>query len=75
MEFTSGDYIKFEIGDDRTGQSEWLWLRVDYCDISKKLVFGWLDSEPAVFTSSLKLGEHLVITYDTIRDHKRSDEF
>ena len=75
MEFRSGDYIKFEMADDQTLQSEWLWLQVDYSDDSKKLVFGWLDSEPVLLTPTLKPGEHLAVSYDNVRDHKRSADF
>ena len=44
-EIAAGDYIKFEIKNDATGESEWMWLRVDYSDDAKTLVFGWLDSD------------------------------
>ena len=44
--FASGDYVKFEIKNDATGDSEWMWLKVDRCDDPNRLVFGWLDSEP-----------------------------
>lgn len=75
MDFKSGDHIKFEIKDEKTGESEWMWLKVDYCDDSKRVVFGWLDSEPVVFSSDLKLGQHLVVSYDNIREHRRSAAF
>jgi hypothetical protein len=51
MEFILGDYINFEFGDDQTGEPGWLWLRVDYYDNLKKLIFGWLNSEPVVFNN------------------------
>jgi hypothetical protein len=38
--FAAGDYVKFEMKDDATVESEWMWLRVDYCDDSNRLVFG-----------------------------------
>jgi len=75
MEFVAGDYVKVEIKNDSTGESEWIWLRVDYCDESKRLVFGWLDSAPVVFATELKLGQHMAVSYDNVRDHKKSSEF
>jgi hypothetical protein len=35
--FESGDYAKFEIKDDKTGAAEWVWLRVDYVDESRRV--------------------------------------
>lgn len=73
--FASGDYIKFEMKDDKTGDSEWMWLRIDYCDEINRVIFGWLDSQPVSFASHLKLGQHLAVSYDNIREHKKSAEF
>lgn len=75
MELESGDYIKFETKDEKTGKSEWMWLRVDYSDEPNRIVFGWLDTQPVVFTDDLKLGQHLAVSYDNIREHKKSSEF
>ncbi len=75
MEFAAGDFVKFEIKDDPGGQSEWMWLRVDRCDELNRLVFGWLDSKSVVFTTDLKLGQHIAVSYDNVRDHKKSSEF
>jgi len=36
--FESGDYVKFEIKDDKTGAAEWMWLRVDSADESRRVV-------------------------------------
>ena len=55
--FAAGDHVKFEIKNEATADSEWMWLRVDSCDESKRLVFGRLDSEPIVFANALKLGQ------------------
>jgi len=73
--FAAGDYVKFEIKNDATGESEWMWLRVDYCDGVKRLVFGWLDSQPVVFTTDLKIGQHMAVSYDNVRESKKSNEF
>jgi len=70
-----GDYVKFEMKDEKTGESEWMWLRIDYCDESTRLAFGWLDSEPVVFPNDLKLGQHLAVSYDNIREHRKANQF
>jgi hypothetical protein len=75
VKLEQGDYVKFEIKDDKSGEAEWMWLRIDYCDEPKRVVFGWLDSQPVVFTSDLKLGQHVAVSYDNIREHKKSHEF
>ena len=75
MKFERGDYVKFEIKDETSAESEWMWLRIDYCDESKRIAFGWLDSQPVVFTSALELGQHLAVSYDNIREWKKSTEF
>lgn len=73
--FSTGDYVKFEIKDDATGASEWMWLRVERCDESKRVVFGSLDSEPIVFTKDLKLGQQIAVSFDNVRDHKKPSDF
>ncbi len=70
MKYKSGDYVKFEIRDEKTGEAEWMWLRIDYCDEPNKVVFGWLDSQPAASGSRLKPGQHLAVSYDNIREHR-----
>ena len=75
MEFAPGDYVKFEIKDEQSGQSEWLWLRVDRRDELNRLVFGWLDSEPVLITAALKLGQRMAVSYDNVRDHKKPSAF
>ena len=75
VKFESGDYVKFEIKDEKTGESEWMWLRIDYCDEPKRVVFGWLDSQPVVFTTDLKPGQHFAVSFENIREHRKSDQF
>jgi uncharacterized protein YegJ (DUF2314 family) len=65
--YRPGDCVKVELTDERSGESEWLWLRVDSCDDNKRVVFGRLDNEPLVATT-LKLGQELAVSYDLIRD-------
>jgi uncharacterized protein YegJ (DUF2314 family) len=69
--YESGDYIKVEFTDERTGESEWMWVKVDYADDDERVVFGRLDNEPVVI-SGLRIGMELAISYDKIRDHKKS---
>src|SRR5208283_4258352 len=52
MKFEPGDYVKFELRNDETGEAEWMWLRIDYCDEPNRIIFGWLDSQPVVFTTN-----------------------
>jgi len=75
MAFDPGDYIKFEVKDEKTGESEWMWLRIDYCNEPERLVFGWLDSKPAVFSLDLKHGQHMSVAFDNIREHRKASQF
>jgi hypothetical protein len=75
LTFAAGDHIKFEIKDEATAESEWMWLRVDSCDESKRLVFGRLDSEPVVFATALKLGQQMAVSYDNVREHRKPSEY
>jgi hypothetical protein len=75
VKFEPGDHVKFEVKDEKTGEAEWMWLRVDYCDEPNKMVFGWLDSQPIVFTADMRLGQHLAVSYANIREHKKETDF
>jgi hypothetical protein len=75
VKFETGDYVKFEISNEDSGESEWMWLRIDYCDEPNEVVFGWLDSQPVAFAPDLKLGQHLAVSYKNIRDHKKAHQF
>jgi hypothetical protein len=68
--YGSGDHVKVEFRNETTGESEWMWVRVDYADDCQRLVFGWLDNEPLINQANLRLGQHLAISYDKIREHK-----
>jgi hypothetical protein len=68
--YQKGDHIKFEVRDDGSSESEWLWLAVDSSDDTREIVFGRLDSQPIVITD-MKLGQELAVSYDKIRDHRR----
>ena len=74
--YNRGDYIKAEFRNDQTGESEWMWVRIVSCDDEKKIVFGELDSMPALdYEGKLRLGSQLAVSYDNIREHKRAAEF
>jgi len=68
--YQTGDHVKFEIVDDRSGEAEWLWLSVCESDDESGIVFGTLDSQPVVMTD-MRLGQDLAISYDKVRDHRR----
>ena len=74
--YQSGDYVKAVFKDDRSGETERMWVKVDTCDDERRLVFGTLDNEPiAAFLDKLWMGKELAISYDLIVDHRRSVEF
>ena len=74
--YQSGDYVKAVFKDDRSDETERMWVKVDTCDDERRLVFGTLDNEPiAAFLDKLWMGKELAISYDLIVDHRRSAEF
>jgi hypothetical protein len=74
--YNRGDYIKAEFRNDQTGESEWMWVRIDSCDDEKQVVFGELDSVPVLdYEGKLRLGSQLAVSYDNIREHKKAAEF
>jgi len=68
--YNSGDHVKVEFADERSGESEWMWVEVDHSNDETRLLFGRLDSQPIISTK-LKVGQELAISYDKIRDHRR----
>jgi uncharacterized protein YegJ (DUF2314 family) len=72
--YAKGDYLKVEFKDERSGESEWMWVRVDCDDPDKRIVFGTLDSEPIAMTD-VHLGQELAVSYDNIRDHRTAASF
>lgn len=68
--YQNGDHVKFEVVDEHTGESEWMWLSVERSDDESEIVFGKLDSQPVVI-ADMKLGQELAVRYDNIRDHRR----
>jgi hypothetical protein len=37
--YQPGDYVKVEFRDD-TGESEWMWVKVEHADDEEEVVFG-----------------------------------
>ena len=72
--YKPGDHVKVELADENSGESEWVWVKVDHSDDQGKLLFGALDIQPIVNTS-LKLGQRLAISYEKIREHRRFATF
>jgi uncharacterized protein YegJ (DUF2314 family) len=68
--YRKGDHIKFEVNNEQSGESEWMWLAVEESDDERGIVIGKLDSEPVVVTE-LRVGQELAVSYDQIRDHRR----
>jgi hypothetical protein len=73
--YESGDFVKVEFKDDLTGESEWMWMRVETADNVKRIVFGRLDSQPILgHGGKLKLGTQLAVSYENIREHRKASE-
>lgn len=68
--FQPGEHIKAEFRDERSGESEWMWVEVESCDDERRLVFGHLDSQPVIHTD-LKPGQPLAVSFDSIRDNRQ----
>jgi len=68
--YATGDHVKFEAVDDRSGESEWMWLLVESSDDESGIAVGKLDSQPIVVTD-MKLGQEIAVSYDKVRDHRR----
>ncbi|MFB3921421.1 MAG: DUF2314 domain-containing protein [Terriglobia bacterium] len=73
--YAAGDFVKAEFRDDKTGESEWMWVRVERCDDGNRLLFGRLDSQPVVFADELELGQEIAVSFDRVRDHKKPQDF
>ena len=74
--YEPGDYVKVEFPDDATGVGEWMWVRVQRCDNDRRLVFGVLDNAPLNdYGNKLRLGSELAISFDKIREHRKTADF
>jgi uncharacterized protein YegJ (DUF2314 family) len=72
--YAKGDYVKVEIREQTSGESEWMWVLVDHSDDEGRLLFGKLDNEPIV-NQDMRLGMELAVSYDNIRDHRTASSF
>ena len=68
--FQPGDYVKAKFQDELTGESEWMWVRVDSCDDEAGLLLGRLDNEPLLGTA-LHAGDELAVSYKKIVEHRK----
>lgn len=76
QQFERSDYIKVEITGPDEPIGEWIWVRVDYCDYQRELVFGSLDNEPLnEYGGDISLGSRLAVSFDRIREHRKPTEF
>jgi len=72
--YEAGDYVKVEVANENSGESEWMWVRVDRADGEQRLIFGRLDNEPIV-NADLRLGMELAVSYDKVREHMKAAAF
>lgn len=73
-QYEPGDHIKAVFADEKSGESEWMWVKVHRADDALRVVFGELDNEPIVLTD-LHLGMELAVSYDNIREHMKPSSF
>jgi hypothetical protein len=74
-QYEPGDYVKVEFKHDISGESEWMWVKVDSCNDANRVVFGQLDSEPVLdHGQKLRRGSQLAVSFDNIREHKKPSQ-
>ena len=73
-QYQVGDYIKAVFKDEKTGESEWIWVKVQGSDDALRVVFGELDTDP-ITLRSLRLGMQLAVSFDNIREHRTESSF
>jgi hypothetical protein len=66
-----GDYVKVEFSDERTLESEWMWVRVERCDEECHVLFGRLDSVSVLHVDTFRLGQRLAVSFSNIREHMK----
>jgi hypothetical protein len=69
-----GDHVKIEVTNERSSESEWMWLLVNHSGDEQRRVFGALDSEPIV-ARDMRRGQELAVSYDQVREHRKFDQF
>ena len=67
--YKAGDFVKVEVVDEATEESELLWVKVSDSDDQRRVVFGKLETEPILHTT-MRLGMELAVSYNYIRDHR-----
>ncbi len=72
--YQQGDYVKVEFQDESSGQSEWMWVKVERADDEQRVIFGRLDNEP-LLNLDLHLGMELAVSYDQVREHMKASAF
>ncbi len=74
--YERGDYVKVDFPDEATGVGEWMWVRVEVCDASRKLIIGTLDNEPLNdYGGKVELGSSVAVSFSQIREHRKPSEF
>ncbi len=74
--YEPGDYVKVEFPGETSGVGEWMWVRVDTCDDTRRLVFGVLDNVPVNdYGKKLRLGSELAISFGQILEHRKAADF
>jgi hypothetical protein len=67
--YKPGEYLKVEITDEITHESEWLWVEISLDDPANRLVFGTIDNEP-IASPGIRRGMEVAVSYDNIREHR-----
>ncbi len=52
--YKHGDHVKVEFTDEGSGESEVMWVEVDYSNDENRLVFGRLESRPIIHTNLIR---------------------
>jgi len=71
--YRPGDYVKAEFRGEGTGESERMWMVVDFCDDEAGVLFGRLDNEPLLGTG-LRVGDELAVSYEKTVEHRKASE-
>ena len=72
--FQPGDYVKAEFKDERTSESERMWVVVNSCDDEAGVLFGRLDNEP-LLGMGLHVGDELAVSYEKVIEHRKALDF
>jgi len=68
--YQPGDYSKVEI------DGEIVWVRIVRVDGRARAIVGIVDNVPTTdYGGKLQVGSRLFVSYDKVRDHKKSTDF